>query len=145
MQEVDGRKNISLDIEAAKLLYDFKYKTVMEAAGKLTQLSLLMFSISSLITAAALLSNSDDESRKIVLYCVAIFMVSFSISGIAIIYGVLTGVLQMRETLRSMSSATFEILKMDAYFIRGYRVLIVVALSNFIGLVAVFSMLFFRM
>lgn len=128
------------DQEAAKLFYEFKYRTVMEAATKLTQFALIFFSISSLITAVAVLNDFDDKTRDLVFYSVVILVAVFAVIGVSIMYGVITGLIQIRETLKTVSAVTYEKLNMDAYFKRGIRVLFVVSAASVAGVLAILAL-----
>lgn len=128
------------DQEAAKLFYEFKYRTVMEAATKLTQFALIFFSISSLITAITVFNDFDDKTRDLVFYSVLILVAVFSVIGVSIMYGVITGLVQIRETLKSVSAVTYEKLNMDAYFKRGIRVLFIVSAASVIGVLAIIAL-----
>lgn len=130
------------DLEAAKIFYEFKYRTVMEAATKLTQFALIFFSISSLITAVIAFNNFDDRTRDLVFYSIIILVTVFSVIGASIMYGVITGLLQIRETLISVSSTTYEKLHMDAYFKRGIRVLVMVSGASLAGVLAILILVF---
>lgn len=130
------------DQEAAKLFYEFKYRTVMEAATKLTQFALIFFSISSLITAATVFNDFDEKTRELVFYSVLILVTAFAIIGIAIMYGVVTGLIQIRETLKVVSATTYKRLDMDAYFARGIRVLIVVSFASVAGVLGIVVLIF---
>lgn len=130
------------DQDAAKLFYEFKYRTVMEAATKLTQFALLFFSISSLITAVTVFNDFEEKTSDLVFYCILILVVTFSIIGVSIMYGVITGLMQIRETLKVVSELTYEKLNMDAYFKRGIRVLFAVSAASIVGTGAILILVF---
>ena len=128
------------DQEAAKLFYEFKYRTVMEAATKLTQFSMIFISISSLITAVTVFNDFNDKTRDLVFYSVLILAAVFAIIGVSIMYGVITGLIQIRETLKTVSAVTYENLNMDAYFKRGIRVLFIVSTASVAGVLAILAL-----
>jgi hypothetical protein len=126
------------EVDAAKLFYEFKYRTIMEAATKLTQFAVIFFSISSLITAVTVLNDFDPATRRLVFYCVLILVLAFAVIGAAIMYGVIAGLVQIRDTLKTVSAETYAALNMDAYFRRGIFVLLIVAAASIAGLLAIF-------
>jgi hypothetical protein len=130
------------DLEVAKIFYEFKYRTVMEAATKLTQFALIFFSISSLVTVIAAFNQFDDRTRALVFFSILIVVVVFIVIGTAIMYGVVTGLLQIRETLKSVSLVTYDNLCMDAYFKRGIRVLLIVSVASIAGVLAILALVF---
>lgn len=131
------------NIEVAKLFYEFKYKTVMEAATKLTQFSLIFFSVSTFITAISAFTSFDEKTRIVVLYSMSIMVVVFSIIGASIMYGVITGLIQIRDTLRSISLDTYNNLRMDDYFRRGIVVLFIVAITSITGVIGIIVVIFY--
>ena len=130
--------------EAAKLFYEFKYRTVMEAATKLTQFALIFFSISSLITATTVFSDFDEPTRNLVFYSTLILVTVFTIIGVSIMYGVIAGLMQIRETLKTVSNTTYEKLNMDAYFKRGITVLFIVSASSVAGVLGILAVVTYQ-
>lgn len=130
------------DVSAAKLFYEFKYRTVMEAATKLTQFALIFFSISSLITAVTVLNEFDEKTQELIFYCVLVLVIVFALIGISIMYGVIAGLVQIRATFREISLSTYMKLDMDSYFIRGIRVLAIVSAASILGLLTILFLIF---
>lgn len=131
------------DQQAAILFYEFKYKTVMEAASKLMQFAIIFFSIASAITALSVLNDFDAELKKLISRCIFVIVAVFSVIGFSIMFGVISGLVQIRNTLRLVSVSTYERLDMDAYFKRGIIVLVAVAASAVIGVVSILILVFF--
>lgn len=131
-----------LDVEAAKIFYEFKYKTIMEATAKLTQFAILFFSISSLVTGFTVFNSFDSQTKTLVMYCGIIIVAVFAIIGGAISFGVIMGLNQIRETLKSISLDTYETLQMDAYLWRGTIVVCVVCVACALGVVALMLVIF---
>jgi len=128
------------DVEAATVFYDFKYKSVMEAATKLTQIAAIFFTAIVVFTGFMLNSKISGENLDNIVVAVSIILILFCIAAGAIIYGVIMGIIQIRETFKKISPSTFDEVSMDAYFRRG---IVVLSLVFLLGVVAGIVSLYF--
>ena len=69
-------------------------------------------------------------------------VVAFAAIGVAIMYGVMAGLMKIRDTLKVVSARTYGPLDMDAYFMRGIRVLCVVSVTRALGVLAIVALVF---
>lgn len=136
MQDLEDSDSL-LDIEHAKFFYEFKYRGIIEAATRLTQVGVVFFGITSAIIGLAVLTEFTDEQRQLILSSLVFLVAAFIVIAGAIMYGVIAGIMQVRDTLILISKSTYQRLGMHAFFRRLLIVLFVISIAALVGIVGV--------
>jgi hypothetical protein len=141
-QQTDEKEKIEFDDTKLNLFFDFQYKSLTETVNLLVKAA-GAFYITVMIALIGYLLTQDisDKTRNVIIVSAVILTACVFIVGLAICWGVILGISDMRNTLKRYDEKLFSSIDLDKFFYRGRKLVIFSIITCVIAIILIFILM----